>query len=117
MTEIECIITVTPPGNEYEELDGTCLGDDIEQIGRGIEKATDFTFKEIWSISDHASDTLNTMASSGNAGTGSWQIVSSNGTTMTFPGTLMKLGPESIEKNKYLMRDVTVKRTGDIVYS
>jgi hypothetical protein len=115
--EITCIMTINPPGNEYEELDGTCLGDDFEVIGRGIEKSTEFSIKELWHIGGHASDALNTVAASSHAGTGTFEIVAAGGTTMTFTAILTKLSPESIEKNKYLSRMATFKRTGDITYA
>jgi hypothetical protein len=115
-TTIDCVMTIGPMGREREEIDGTCLEDTLEAMAAGIEKAGEFTFKEIWSITDHASDLVDTAFGSGTPYW--WEILfpTSSPIAQKFKGFVTKIGPETVEKGAYVTRTVTVRRTGAITY-
>lgn len=114
-TEIDCVVSMTSPPESFEELDGTCLGDTIEKMGRGIQKAGEFSFDEIWSLSDHASDIITGLKTSGT--TCAWKLTSPAGTNILFSGYVFETSPANIVKNEYLKRTVKVRCTTAVTYS
>ena len=115
-TVIDCVMNINPMAREREEIDGTCLEDTLEAMAAGIEKATEFTFKEIWSVTDHASDLVTTAFAAGTPYF--WEILfpTTSPIAQKFSGFVSKISPETVEKGAYVTRMVTVRRTTAITY-
>jgi hypothetical protein len=116
-TTVTLVMNITPPARERELIDGTSLSDTLATYEAGIEQHSEFTFTQFWEPGDSQHESIDTLFGSKTAV--EWQIVYTNGTPETdeFEGFVSRLGPQTIEVNNLVMREVTVQRKTAIARS
>jgi hypothetical protein len=116
-TTVGCIPEFTPPGNEREEVEMTCLEDTLEDWQAGIDKADEFEFMQIWDPLDTNHKIIDTLYAAKTSVP--WQCILPFGTPVTgaFEGYVSKIKPEKVEKNQPIRRTVTVRRKTGITWS
>ena len=109
--------TITPPGRSRVNVDGTVLADTLQTNEPGIEAFSAFQFLQLWHPGDSNHTMLDTLFD--NKTKVDWQVLygSSPIRTMTFEGYVSDLGPEPLEVNGVIARQITVQRTGAITES
>lgn len=113
-TTCTLVMNVTPPARERELIDGTTLSDTLATYEIGIEQHSEFVFTQVWEPGDTQHESIDTLF--GSKAVVEWQIVYTNGTPKTdeFEGVVSRIGPQTIETNNLVMREVTVQRKGVI---
>lgn len=110
-TTLEKTTAITPPDKEWNKVDGTTL-DDVYEISRGgIQKATEFSFSQVWVVKGTNHEIVDTLFAS--KAVASWQVSYPQGTVVTdsFSGWVSKVTSAVKGPNEYWMREVTVTTT------
>ena len=114
-TTLVLMTDVTPPPRTRVRIDQTALEDTLSIDGAGIEDKSDFKFVHFYDPGATNDTIVETLFAAKTEVL--WQIVYADAGTATFNGVVMEIVPQSITSDKYVMREVTVHRTGAITYA
>lgn len=111
-TTVTLITEANPPARKRERIDKTTLTDTLSTYGMGIETHSEFMFTQYWEPGDSVHELAETLFGTKNPIL--WQVTYVDGTTDVFEGVVSDIEPDPIKKDNFLMRKVTIQRTGAI---
>lgn len=108
---------ITPPPRIRQGVDGVVLGDELETDLPGIEERSEFTFTHLWDPNHANHNIVDTLFASKEVQ--AWRITYPGATPpiATFPGRVMAITPQSMDPSSAIAREVTIQRTGPIVWT
>lgn len=111
-TTCTLVTEATPPARKRERIDKTTLSDTLSTYGMGIETHSEFVFTQYWEPGDTQHESVDTLF--GAKTVVEWQVVYVDATVDEFEGIVSDIEPDPIKKDNFLMRKVTIQRTGAI---
>lgn len=114
--EVGCVVDVTPPGVEWENVESEmCLGDltsTTPESSPGDPTVDEVSFTGFFEPGS-TEDVLLRAVAAGLA-TRTWRLTYPNATTDTFDGYLRRYKPQSITRKEYMKVEGIIVRTGAI---
>lgn len=118
-TDLGCVVDITPPGVEYENVEAElCLGDLVSttpESSPGDPQVDEVTFTSFFEPGSVEDNLLRDVAAS--RASRLWRITYPNSDTDFFAGYMRRYKPQTIARKEYMKAEGVVVRTGAITKS
>lgn len=114
---IGCLKAATPPPEERETTDASCLGQTDPILQVGAKQPVEFEFTAAWDPGDTEHTNLQTIFD--NKCNANWRLQNSDFTssTGTFTGRIIALSPQPINRGDIVTRQIRVAMSSTITWA